>query len=515
MITDGKSRYGAPVWSNRAGLIAFESSRRNGKDRDLYVMDPMKPESLRMIGEFPGGWSVAEWSPDDREIIAIQAFTNAQHALWRVNVATGEKTRLSPEEKEHSAWSAPQYTPDGRTVYALTNFDTGRRRVWKVDVTTSQWSAVTPDTEEVDGFALSPDGRTVAVMIDRGDASILELIDAATMKVRAKPALPPALLLGGMQWHPDGSEVAFALWSLRTFGDVFSVSTKTGAVSRWTASELGAFNPDDLPEPQIVRWKSFDGRTIPGVLYMPPKRFAGPRPVMINIHGGPDGPNARERPRYQGRSAYFLNEMGVAILYPNVRGSYGFGREFETLDDGAKREDAVKDIGAALDWIATEKSLDKDRVMVTGFSYGGYMTYAVAAAYSDRIRCAFAGAGISDFITYMETTEPQRLPNRRLEYGDETDPAMREVFRRISPIANASKIRKPLMILHGAKDTRVALGQADEMARAVAANGVPVWKVVFEDEGHAMFAKRENNDVTFYAWILFMERFLLNGVSGS
>jgi dipeptidyl aminopeptidase/acylaminoacyl peptidase len=505
------------VWSNRAGLIAFESSRRNGKDRDLYVLDPMKPESLRMVGEFPGGWSVAEWSPDDTEFIAVQAFTNAQHALWRVKVATGEKTRLSPDEKEHSAWSAPQYTPDGRTVYALTNYDTGRRRVWKADVATGQWVAVTPDTEEVDGFALSPDGRTLAIMIDRGDASLLELVDTATSRVRVKPALPPALLPPGasLQWHPDGSEVAFGLWSLRTFGDVFSVNAKTGAVSRWTTSELGAFNPDELPEPQIVRWKSFDGRMIPGVLYMPPKRFAGPRPVMINIHGGPDGPSARERPRYQGRSAYFLNEMGVAILYPNVRGSYGFGREFETLDDGAKREDAVKDVGAALDWIATEKSLDKDRVMVTGFSYGGYMTYAVAAAYSDRIRCAFAGAGISDFITYMETTEPERVPNRRLEYGDETDPGMREVFKRISPVTNASKIRKPLMILHGAKDTRVPLGQAEEMARAVAGNGAPVWKVVFEDEGHFMFAKRENNDFTFYAWILFMERFLLNGVSGS
>ncbi len=247
---------------------------------------------------------------------------------------------------------------------------------------------------------------------------------------------------------------------------------------------------------------------IPGVLYRPPARFAGPRPVMINIHGGPN--DAYERPRFQGRSSYFLNELGIAIVYPNVRGSFGFGRAFEQLDDQKRREDAVNDIGALLDWIATQKAFDARRVMVTGASYGGYMTYAVAQKYPDRIRCAFAGSAISNFVTYLETTEPQRVEDRRREYGDERDPAMREFLLGISPVTHASKIKVPLAIAHGKNDPRVPVGQAQAMYEAAKANNVPVWLVVYEDEGHQIGVNRANGDFNFYTWILFVERFLLN-----
>jgi dipeptidyl aminopeptidase/acylaminoacyl peptidase len=287
------------------------------------------------------------------------------------------------------------------------------------------------------------------------------------------------------------------------------VNARTGGVERWTTSEVGPFNPESLPEPEIVRWKSFDGLEISGVLYRPPARFTGPRPVIVNIHGGPNGASARERPRYQGRSAYFLNERGVAILYPNVRGSFGFGKEFEKLDDGPLRENAVKDIGALLDWIGQQPSLDKTRVAVTGASYGGYMTYAVAEMYSDRIRCAFVASGISDYLTYLESTDLQRQANRRAEYGDETDPAMRDVLKRMSPITSASSIRVPLMILHGRKDTRVPVAQAEQMAAAVRANNMPVWTVVFDDEGHTLPTTQANNDFYFYAWMMFVDKYLL------
>ena len=243
--------------------------------------------------------------------------------------------------------------------------------------------------------------------------------------------------------------------------------------------------PSTLPEPEIVRWKSFDGTMISGVLYRPPAKFSGPRPVMINIHGGPN--NTRERPRFQGRSAYFLNEMGIAIIYPNVRGSFGFGRAFEAMDDGAKREDAVKDIGALLDWIGSQPSLDSKRVMVTGASYGGYMTYAAAAMYPGRIRAAFAAAAISDFVTYLENTEPGRQEDRRAEYGDERDPKMRAFLAAASPVAHAAKIKAPLMIAHGRKDARVPIAQAEAMLAAAKANNVPTWFVVYEDAGHENF----------------------------
>jgi len=264
-----------------------------------------------------------------------------------------------------------------------------------------------------------------------------------------------------------------------------------------------------LPEPEIVRWKSFDGRIISGVLYRPPSRFTGPRPVMINIHGGPN--DTRERPRFQGRSAYFLNEMGIAIVFPNVRGSFGFGTSFEKLDDGSKREDAVKDIGALLDWIGAEKALDASRVMVTGASYGGYMTYAAAERYPDRIRCAFAAAAISDFVSYIEGTEPGRQQDRRAEYGDERDPATRALLTRISPVTNAKQLKVPLMIAHGRKDARVPIAQAEAMFEAARGNSVPVWLVIYEDAGHENFpGTAANSNYNFYTWITFVERFLTN-----
>jgi dipeptidyl aminopeptidase/acylaminoacyl peptidase len=513
LLTDGRSRNGMPVWSHRSKLIAFDSTRRgghNGADRDLWVMDPKDPSTARLVSEVSGTWSVADWSPDDSELLAVNSpAANTQTSLWRVNVKSGERTPLSPPG-DPAVWRAPTYSPDGRFVYVLSNRGSETLRLWRGDVTSGEWKPLTAETDDLESFALSPDGRVIAAVFDSTTASRVELLDAQTLALRFAPALPAGQLLPlSPIWRPDSSEVAFSLWSLRTFGDVFSVSAKTGSVTRWTRSELGAFDPETLPEPEIVRWKSFDGLTISGILYRPPARFTGPRPVLINIHGGPGGSGSRERPRYQGRSAYFLNELGIAILAPNVRGSWGFGKAFGRLDDGMKREDSVKDIGALLDWIETQPALDKNRVMLTGVSYGGYMVYAAAEMYSPRLRGAIAGAAISDFITYFQGTDPTRPEDRRAEYGDERIPEMREFLTRISPITQAEKLRIPLLIVHGANDTRVPVAQAEEMARRVRANGVPVWTTIYTDEGHNLPSPR-NNNYMLYTWIQFIRQYLLN-----
>ncbi len=514
LLTDGKSRNGVPVWSHQSGLIAFESTRRrghDGADRDIWVMNPLDPSTARLVSEVEGTWSVADWSPDDSELLVVNLpAANTRTSLWRVNVKSGQKTQVSPPG-DPVVWRAPTYSPDGRYVYVLSNRGSETLRLWRGEPASGSWTPITVEADDLESFALSPDGRTIAAVFDSTTSSRVELLDANTFKLRWAPKLPPGQLLPRAPiWRHDSSEVAFSLSSLRTFADVFSVNARTGTVERWTKSEFGAFDPDSLPEPEIVRWKSFDGLMISGILYRPPARFTGPRPVIISIHGGPGGSSSRERPRYQGRSAYLLNELGIALIYPNVRGSWGFGKAFGRLDDGMKREDSVKDVGALLDWIETQPTLDKNRVMVTGVSYGGYMTYAVAEMYSSRLRGALAAAGISDFITYLETTDPTRPEDRRAEYGDERIPEMREFLKRVSPIVNASKLRIPLFIVHGANDTRVPVAQAEEMARTVRANGAPVWLTVYSDEGHDFWAKAANNNFWFYTWIAFLKQYLLN-----
>jgi dipeptidyl aminopeptidase/acylaminoacyl peptidase len=514
LLTDGTSRNGEPVSAHRSGLIAFDSTRRrghDGADQDLWVIDPLDPSSARLVSEVEGNWSVADWSPDDSELLAVNMpAANTQTSLWRVNVKSGARVQLSPAGAP-AVWRAPIYSPDGRYVFVLSNRGSETLRLWRGEIASGVWKPITAEVDDLESFALSPDGRTIAAVFDSTTSSRVELLDAKTFAVRWAPKLPAGQVLPAPpMWRADSSEVAFTLSSLRTFADVFSVNARTGAVDRWTKSEFGAFDPDSLPEPEIVRWKSFDGLMISGVLYRPPARFTGPRPVIINIHGGPGGSTSRERPRYQGRSAYFLNELGIAIVFPNVRGSWGFGKAFGRLDDGMKREDSVKDIGALLDWIAAQPVFDKNRVMITGVSYGGYMTYAAAEMYSDRLRCAMAGAAISDFIAYYQGQDPTHPEDRRAEYGDERIPEMREFLTRISPVTNASRIKIPLLIVHGANDTRVPPGQAAEMARLVRANGVAVWTTLYADEGHGLWAKPANNNFWFYTWIQFVKQYLLN-----
>lgn len=505
LLTDGKSRNGIPAWS-KDGRIAFESNRRNGKDRDIYVMDPKDPSTSRMLMEVSGSWFVADWAPDDRSILAVEMLPGNDTALWSVDVESGKRTLLTPLEPDEapSIWSSAHYAADG-TIYAVSDRGSELPRLWRYD---RRWTPLTKDGDSVESAAVSPDGGTIAVVFDRDASSRLELLDARTLSVRVRPALPAGQITT-LEWHRSGRELGFTFGSVRMQGDVFSVDAKSGAVTRWTTSPIGGVDPGTLPEPEIVRWKSFDGRMISGVLYRPPSTFTGRRPVMINIHGGPN--DARERPRFQGRSAYFLNELGIAIVYPNVRGSFGFGRSFEKLDDGRLREDAVKDVGALLDWIAGQPDLDPSRVMVTGASYGGYMTYAVAARYPERIRCAFAGVAISNFVSYLENTEPGRQEDRRAEYGDEHDPKMRDFLLSISPVTLASRIKAPLMIAHGRQDARVPIAQAESMHAAVKANGTPSWLVIYEDAGHENFPRTQANyDFNFYTWIVFAEKYLLN-----
>jgi dipeptidyl aminopeptidase/acylaminoacyl peptidase len=507
LITDGTSRNTLGVWSRSGDRLAYASTRRTTKDWDLYAVNPADPKSDRLIAPLEGSWDAVEWTPDDKGVLAIQTVSVAESYLWRVDVTTGEKTLLTPKGPQPVSYRGAALARDGRSVYLTTDRDSDFLRLARLDLAGGALTVLTEGLSgDVEEFALSPDQTVIAFSVNQDGLSVLHLLDVATGKERPSPKIA-AGIVRNLRWHRNGVDLAFDFQSPKTPGDVFSLDVKTGTVERWTVSETGGLNPEALADPEIVRWKSFDGLTISGVLYRPPARFPGKRPVMINIHGGPE--REQSRPTWVGRSNYFLNEMGVAIIYPNFRGSWGFGKKFRDLDNGILRDNATKDIGAVLDWIAARPDLDKDRVMITGASFGGYLTLASFVAYNDRIRCAFAGFPISNIVTQLESIEASRRDTRRPEYGDERDPKVRESLLRIAPLNNADKIRKPLFLAHGQNDPRVPVTESEQMAAAVRKNGTPLWFMVAKDEGHG-FARQANGAFLMHAWAFFMEQYLVN-----
>ncbi len=506
LLTDGRSQNGGVRWSRAGDQIAYSSTRRNGADRDLYTMDPAAPASDRLVLAVKGGgWGVADWSPDDRRWLVFEYISVTHSRLWEVEVATGAMSRLAPVGvPDTAAYAGARYSRDGSGVYLITDADAEFRRLAHLDLATKKLTPITESIAwDVDDFELSPDGKTLAFETNEGGVSRLHLMDTASRRVRAVPL--PVGLLGGLRWHRSGREIGFTLTTARTASDVYSLDPRTLALTRWTESETGGLDTSKLPEPELIRWRSFDGREITGFYYRPPARFAGRRPVLISIHGGPEG---QARPGFLGRNNFFLNELGLAIVYPNVRGSTGYGKTFVGLDNGMRREDAVRDIGGLLDWIATRPDLDAGRILVSGGSYGGYMTLAVATHYDARICCAIDVVGISNFVTFLTNTESYRRDLRRVEYGDERDPEMRAFMERIAPLNNASKITKPLFVVQGGNDPRVPRTEAEQMVARVKANGSPVWYLMARDEGHG-FRKKSNADYQFYATVAFVRQFLL------
>ena len=278
------------------------------------------------------------------------------------------------------------------------------------------------------------------------------------------------------------------------------------AFTRWTASETGGLDTRTFLGPMLVEYPSFNGRKVPAFVYRPPPhKFPGPRPVLIDIHGGPEG---QFRPAFLGRLNYWINEMGIVVIFPNVRGSAGYGKTYLKLDNGMKRDDSVKDIGALLDWIAGQTDLDKSRVAVTGGSYGGFMSLAVQTTYNDRIKAGIDIVGISNFVTFLKNTQGYRRDLRRAEYGDERDPAMRSFLERVSPLVRAHMIHTPILVVQGQNDPRVPITEAEQMVAALKKNGVPLWYVVGKNEGHG-FAKKVNQDYLQAVEVMFLRQYLL------
>ncbi len=507
LMTDGKSRNTSARWSYQGDRIAYGSTKRTGSDVDIWTVSASDPASARMVTQNEGGgWGVADWSHDGKQMLLLNEVSAAESYVWLLDVDSGKKDLLTPKAGGDTvAYANPRFAKDGKGVYITSDADSEFQRLVYLDLSTRKTNVLTPSLQwDVDEFDLSRDGRWLAFEANEDGVSKLHVLDTKTAKEIAVPKLPVGVL-GGIEWRNQSRELAFSLSTATQPYDTYSLDLASGKVDRWTFSETGGLNTSGFSEPQLIHWKSWDQRSISAFLYKPPSKFTGKHPVIIDIHGGPEG---QVRPDFLGRDNYYVNELGVAIIYPNVRGSTGYGKTFQKLDNGFLREGSYKDINSLMDWIQTQPDLDAGKILITGGSYGGFMTLAVATNYNDRICCSVDVVGPSNLVTFLEHTSGYRKDLRRVEYGDERDPKMREFLEQIAPANKAKNITKPIFVIAGQNDPRVPASESAQMVEVVRKNGTPVWWLLGKDEGHG-FAKKKNRDYQFYATVTFVKEFLL------
>ena len=509
LLTDGKSRNLYPIWSNSGRWLAYSSTRRNGRDMDVYIVDPQAPKTDRMLSKLEGeDWAVFAWSPDDQKVILSDYKSPNESYLWLCEVSTGKKTLLTTADGAEKVFNGSwvSFSTDGKGIYLTTDRRSDFRRLAYLDFANNRYKYLTDHIKwDIDEFALSPNGRILAFVSNEAGASRLRMVDTKSSKERSIPNLPLGVV-SDLKWHPTGSHLGFGFNSAQNPEDVYSIGVETESFDRWTKA-TGQIDPSDFKEPELITWKSFDGMRISGFLYRPPAKFEGRRPVIIDVHGGPW---EQARPSFLGEDNYFINELGIAMIYPNIRGSSGYGKAFLKMDDGFRRDDANKDIGALLDWIKQQPGLDAGRVMVQGGSYGGYVALSVAAKYPSRVLAALSFAGLTNLVTFMEGESTLAVDEHRREYGNEQDIKMRTYLESIAPSNTAARIKKPVFIIIGENDPRVSVREARQFLTTVSRNGAPVWYLSAKDEGHG-YSKPWNYQYLILAKVLFVKTYLLGG----
>lgn len=518
MLTDGKrSQNGGSLFSSDGKRLAYSSTARNGTDTDIWLLDTATRQTKALVTE-GGNWSAMDFSPDGSRLL-VTKFVSANEAYPGVVDVTSGKLTLFPVDGGKAAFGGFEFAPDGKAVYFVSDepvdgqpseFQSLRYH----DPASGKLEVLTKDIPwDVDGFEIADDGKHLAYITNEDGIYKLTVLSLPSHAPIELPQLPIGLV-GGLRFSPDGKRLAVTLNTATSPNDVYVIDLAGAKLERWTHSEVGGLDTSGFVSPTLVRFPTFDQvdgkpRTIPAFYYRPANAAVGRKhPVIIDIHGGPEG---QSLPSFDPYTQFMLKELGVAVLVPNVRGSSGYGKSYLKMDNAEKREDSVKDIGALLDWIAKQPELDASRVGVTGGSYGGYMVLASLLHYSDRIKAGVDVVGISDFTTFLNNTESYRRDLRRAEYGDERIPEMKAVFDRISPLKNAGKIRSPLFVAQGKNDPRVPYTEAEQIVKAVRGNGQPVWFMMFNDEGHG-FRKKSNNDYFDAATILFWQQHLLGQV---
>jgi dipeptidyl aminopeptidase/acylaminoacyl peptidase len=509
LLTDGKSRNGAPVWSNSGHEVAFFSTARDGRSFDIDIVDPESGSlpRLAIAGDDSGAaWSVLDWSPDDSKLLVLKEVSVAEGYLYVVDLATGQKREVEPSPAKTGIVGA-KFSRDGQGVYLISDREAEFARLRYVNLFTNEKTVISGHIPwDIEELAISRDGHYLAFVSNEAGVAKLNLLDLRTHQDLAPPRLPQPGIINSLSFDAEGKRLAFGFAAPNQPRDAYVLEIGENRLEPWTRSEAGAVDVAKFVLPRPVEFPTFDrvdgkSRQIPAYVYEP--AAPGPHPVLISLHGGPE---SQFRPGFDPWIQYVVNELGFAVIAPNVRGSSGYGKSYMALDNGLLREDAVKDIGALLVWITMRKDLDAKHVVVAGSSYGGYLTLATLVNYSDRLRGGIDVSGIADFVSFLANTAPYRQNQRRAEYGDERDLEMRSFLRRISPLTNAERINRPLLVVHGKNDPRVPLSEADQIVNKLRAKGTEVWYLLAVDEGHG-YRKKSNRDVYYETCAQFLMTF--------
>lgn len=506
LLSEAKTRNTEFVWSRSGDKVIYSYTPAHSRGVSLAVINPFDPKSNRILVQSTGNYLKAYgWSLDDMTAVYCEFTSNVSSKLYLVDVSSGKTELLSPRDDNGAYYVSPAFSKDSKGLYVITDRGSEFRRLAYLDLGKKKFDYLTTNIKwDVDEFQLSPDGKTIVLNVNEDGISRIYSIDTSSNQIKSNTSVPTGVI-SDLRWNSASSDVAFNFKSPGSPNDVYFLNIKTGQVERWAKSVSGGIDLDKFTLPDLIHWKSFDGRTISGFLYRPPASFKGKRPVIIDIHGGPE---MQHRPGYSHDNNFFINELGVAKIYPNVRGSSGYGKTFLKLDNGLKREDAVKDIGALIDWIKTQPNLDADRVMVQGDSYGGYLALSAVIAYGDRLKAAVSDSGFSNLITTVEANEEWRRNIQRSEFGDERDPKIRDFMKRTAPLNNAYKLKMPLFIIQGRNDPRAPYQESESLVKAAQKSGVPVWYLSANDEGHG-FVKLANYEFRVCSLILFVKEHLL------
>lgn len=500
-ISDGTGRVSDHRWSPDGSQVIWTQTTA-GSGRQIVLADPLNPGAQRVVWKGEGAFGVLDWFPSKDQQVMLFEYVSAKQSRLHILPLKRSTLREVNPTRTPIAYGDGVMAPDGRSLFVSSDQDSEFSRLWRLDLAGGKHELLTPDVkQDVELVRVSPDGTHLIYALNDDGRSTLVLKTLKGFADVPLPTIPPGVVYA-IEFDASGKRIGITLSRADAPSDVYTFEVGKTELVRWTKSEIGGLNPERFLQPEFFRYPSFDDLQIPAYVFRP--TTPGPHPVVIKIHGGPEG---QSRPYFSAEQQFFATELGLAVVVPNVRGSVGFGRSYHQADDDLKRKDSVKDIGALLDWIATQPDLDPERVVVYGGSYGGYMVLASLIDHADRLAGGIDVVGISDFKTFLANTKDYRRDLRRAEYGDERIPKIAEFFDEISPLKNAARIQDPLFVIQGANDPRVPASEAEQIVAAVRKNQQEAWYMLAKDEGHG-FAKKQNRDAQTEAVVLFLGKVL-------